>query len=230
MIFYSPAARPQEIELLGSHSLQTLCHHIYCIENSCVTGELSGAFYIEGTFYTDDSDKDKDSVAATLRTIEKMNTWINSTSFVHLSHSSSGRHTRKRKCSDQIASHESAAVVKSMSCRLDDVEFNQNKKYLYFHKAGCEHIISFTEIRAVAREVLSNEMNHLPKTTQHTVIFRRKCGVCLIQSAKLLCFGDRLATSNPFFYCEHCYYLLHYDKHGVLLYDDYHVFDYDHDG
>lgn len=231
---HSPTSRPQEIELLGSQTLQTLYHHIYCIENTCVSGELNGVFYIEGAFYAENSEDDKDSASATLRTIERMKIWIDSTWHMNRKHaesSSSSGPARKRKSRDRSTSLEGAApVVNNMKCRLDDLEISTDKKYLLFHKAGCEHTINFTEIRTITRSLLSFETNQFPRTTQHAVINRRKCGVCLIQSAKFLCFGDRLADSNPFFYCEHCYYSLHYDKYGTLLYDDFQVFDYDHDG
>jgi len=39
-------------------------------------------------------------------------------------------------------------------------------------------------------------------------------------------YGDRLATEDPYFYCEHCYKPIHYDSDGKLLYADFEVFPY----
>jgi hypothetical protein len=39
-------------------------------------------------------------------------------------------------------------------------------------------------------------------------------------------YGDKLASENPFFYCEECYRPLHYSVRGTLLYSDYQVYQY----
>jgi len=38
-------------------------------------------------------------------------------------------------------------------------------------------------------------------------------------------YGDRLASTNPYFWCESCYVLFHYTTDGALLYDDFKVFE-----
>jgi hypothetical protein len=43
-----------------------------------------------------------------------------------------------------------------------------------------------------------------------------------------VCFGDKLADSNPAYFCMHCYHPLHYGASGRVLYDDFQVLPYFH--
>jgi hypothetical protein len=43
-----------------------------------------------------------------------------------------------------------------------------------------------------------------------------------------VCFGDKLADSNPAYFCMHCYHPLHYAASGRVLYDDFQVLPYFH--
>jgi snRNA-activating protein complex subunit 3 len=60
-------------------------------------------------------------------------------------------------------------------------------------------------------------------------IRRKKCKICDIYPAKYITFGDKLAPENPYYYCEYCYDLFHYDKEGKILYTDYSVYPYYHE-
>ena len=46
---------------------------------------------------------------------------------------------------------------------------------------------------------------------------------------RYITYNDKMTTSNPFFFCETCYILLHYDSEGRLIYDDFKVYDYVHE-
>lgn len=56
----------------------------------------------------------------------------------------------------------------------------------------------------------------------------RKCHVCRIYRATKVTVDDKWAGENPCYFCDNCYYLLHY-KEGSLLYSDFSVYDYLHD-
>jgi len=65
------------------------------------------------------------------------------------------------------------------------------------------------------------------------------CGVCDINSAAFVTYGDPLTPHMPFFFCKECYHMLHYaapqatlEPHQlstVLLYSGFKVFPYEHD-
>lgn len=55
---------------------------------------------------------------------------------------------------------------------------------------------------------------------------RRKCRVCEMYPAVYVTYGDKLASDNPFFWCEECYRPMHYRADGTLLYDDFQVYEY----
>lgn len=55
---------------------------------------------------------------------------------------------------------------------------------------------------------------------------RRKCRVCELYPAVYVTYGDKLASENPFFWCEECYRPMHYRADGTLLYDDFQVYEY----
>lgn len=57
----------------------------------------------------------------------------------------------------------------------------------------------------------------------------RKCSICCIYQARKVTVGDKLAPESPCFFCENCYYLLHYSNDGSLLYNDFEVHDYFHE-
>lgn len=56
----------------------------------------------------------------------------------------------------------------------------------------------------------------------------QKCSTCKIYRATKVTVDDKWAQDNPCYFCDNCYYLLHY-KDGSLLYNDFSVYDYVHD-
>lgn len=53
----------------------------------------------------------------------------------------------------------------------------------------------------------------------------QKCSVCKIYKAEKMTVDDKWAPENPCYFCDLCYYMLHY-VNGSLLYDDFSVYDY----
>lgn len=54
--------------------------------------------------------------------------------------------------------------------------------------------------------------------------------MCEIFPAKFVTYNDKLSAEDPTFYCDKCYRQLHYDEQGQLLYSDFEVYRYYHDG
>jgi hypothetical protein len=50
--------------------------------------------------------------------------------------------------------------------------------------------------------------------------------VCGARVAKKVTYDDRAAPHSPFFWCDDCYGLMHYDAEGAALYTDFSVFPY----
>lgn len=56
----------------------------------------------------------------------------------------------------------------------------------------------------------------------------KKCSVCKIYRADKMTVDDKWASLNPCYFCDVCYYMLHYGN-GSLLYSDFAVYDYRHE-
>ena len=103
-----------------------------------------------------------------------------------------------------------------------------NFPYFYVHQGNCEHILMFKEIRLLHSQDTQN-LNEYPLQIYQNRTRKRKCHVCELFPAKYATIGDKLASENPCFFCERCYERLHYDNKGNLLYEDFEVYDYNHE-
>jgi len=112
--------------------------------------------------------------------------------------------------------------------KLSDLDIRLGSHYLWVHQGDCHHVIVFTDCRVCTKWDCPNQYVY-PICTYRQILKRQKCGVCEMYPAKMVTYGDKLTTHNPFFFCERCYHSLHYDKDGKHLYTDYQVWDYVHD-
>ncbi len=83
----------------------------------------------------------------------------------------------------------------------------------------------FTDMRMSTNADVQNAAAY-PLRPFMTRTKRRKCSVCNLYPALYVTYGDRLASENPFFYCEECFQPLHYDVNGDILYSDFNVYNY----
>jgi hypothetical protein len=98
---------------------------------------------------------------------------------------------------------------------------------LYSHQGGCEHLLSFQDVRLFDAGCDPPLRRHYPFRLcppQHMII--RDCEVCGARVAKKVTYDDRAAPHSPFFWCDDCYGLMHYDAEGAALYTDFSVFPY----
>ena len=65
-----------------------------------------------------------------------------------------------------------------------------------------------------------------PRRSFHARVVSKKCMACRLWGARYEVHGDRLTDRDPFLFCQHCYFALHYTPDGQLLYDDFAVVPY----
>jgi hypothetical protein len=195
--------RQSQIALLGSQSLQQLHDSIYC--SNCKDTAFDAFVFIGDKFYVP-SHVLVGRASPTLKLINDIEHWI----------SSSSSTTEPR-------------VAALDGVTMSELNVEIGKEYLYCHGGCCEHIVVVSDIRTYSPRLDPRHVTDFPAQKSRAFRKRRKCGVCKAMFARMVVFGDRLADSNPFYYCDHCYYMLHYDAVGELQYSDYQVYQYSHD-
>ncbi|KAK4386778.1 snRNA-activating protein complex subunit, partial [Sesamum angolense] len=114
-----------------------------------------------------------------------------------------------------------------LTTRFCDIRFRLGAGYLYCHQGDCKHIIVIRDLRLIHPEDVQNRAAYPLLTLQQKFRYR-KCSVCKIYRAAKMTVDDKWAVSNPCYFCDVCYYMLHY-ANGSLLYSDFSVYDYHHE-
>jgi snRNA-activating protein complex subunit 3 len=186
--------------------LTALKDRIYCLSDHTLDGPTtpSSCFLFESTFYDDLRDQ------RAVRYSDTIVEWVRNES----------------RYAQPGLDHYSA---RSMS----DVCFNQlairlGSHYMYQHQGDCVHTLIITQIRMSHGCDITN-LNAYPLKVYQCKTRRKKCRVCDLYPAAYVTYGDKLASENPFFYCEECYRPMHYSYQGSLLYNDFQVYPYDHE-
>lgn len=94
-------------------------------------------------------------------------------------------------------------------------------------QGDCRHTIVVRDMRLIHPQDVQNRAAY-PILLFQLKPHIRKCYVCKIFRATQVTIDDKWAQENPCYFCDNCYYLLHY-KDGCLLYDDFSVHEYRHD-
>ncbi|KAL3534746.1 hypothetical protein ACH5RR_003207 [Cinchona calisaya] len=118
-------------------------------------------------------------------------------------------------------------AVDMQKTRFCDIRFRLGAGYIYCHQGNCEHLIIIRDMRLIHPEDVQNRGAYPLITFQPKVRFR-KCSVCKIYKATMITIDDKWAQENPCYFCDLCYYMLHY-ANGSLLYNDFSVYDYFHE-
>lgn len=104
---------------------------------------------------------------------------------------------------------------KLMECtRLADLQVNLGQPYLFLHQGDCEHLLVFTDIRMYNPMTDSTFIKDYPKFIATNKRLQIKCGLCNLNTAKLLTHGDQRLPHEPFFFCEPCFQTFCYDDEG----------------
>ncbi|XP_042982401.1 snRNA-activating protein complex subunit isoform X3 [Carya illinoinensis] len=119
-------------------------------------------------------------------------------------------------------------AVDMHTTRFCDIRFRLGAGYLYCHQGDCKHSIVIRDMRLIHPEDVHNRGGY------PIVLFQiksrvQKCDVCKIYRATKVTVDDKWAQKNPCYFCKDCYFLLHYGKDESLLYNDFSVYDYQHD-
>lgn len=74
------------------------------------------------------------------------------------------------------------------------------------------HSLHLSDFPLRIRNVCVNRINHSQRIDYH-----KNCSVCGTHEATECVTNDILVSSSPFFFCDRCLSLFHYDEYGVLL-------------
>jgi len=129
--------------------------------------------------------------------------------------------------------------------------------YLYCHSGGCEHLITFVDMRLLppkntvssttSTSITSTSTStpttqgpsHWPRELYRRTVSHKRCTLCLpvnsvpirhdIVYAKFVVYDHPLLDRSPSFLCEECYDLFNYDEQGELKVKEFQVFPYYHE-
>ncbi|MCL7029942.1 hypothetical protein MKW94_008234 [Papaver nudicaule] len=224
--------KTQEFLVLGKQTLAELRDRIYCSTDQLMQKEKqydpSGYFLIEDVFCNDLRDPDAVDYSAPIfdwlknskkEALEKWD-WI-----------LSGPLQAKEKAlfGDTKTTHlPDFKAVDMHKIRFCDLSCRLGAGYIYCHQGDCKHFIVLRDMRLIHSEDEQNRAAYPVLMFQLKARFE-KCSVCKIYRATKVTVEDKKAQENPSYFCDNCYYLLHYNEDGSLLYDDYIVYDYHHD-
>ncbi|KAF9592167.1 hypothetical protein IFM89_012661 [Coptis chinensis] len=224
--------KTQEFLVLGSQMLSELRDQIYCLTDHLMqkAGEHdpSGYFLIEDVFCNDKRDPSaidySDPIFEWLRkskdeACEKWECIL------------SGELQQKQRALLGHATTPHLPQFKAVDMhkiRFCDLWFRVGAGYLYCHQGDCKHILVIRDMRLIHPEDVQNRAAYPVLTFQHKNRFR-KCSVCKVYRASKVTVDDKWAQENPCYFCDNCYYLLHYTEDGSLLYHEFTVYDYHHE-
>eukprot|EP01135_Chromosphaera_perkinsii_P010392 Nk52_evm64s2118 gene=Nk52_evmTU64s2118 len=120
----------------------------------------------------------------------------------------------------------SSAPIESK--KIEDLNIRLNHPYLFSHHGDCEHIVCFHGLRMLNPKC--DPVEEFPLMVYKPVSAKRYCDVCSFYRADFVTIHDKLASSNPAFYCSKCYQAAHYGTDGKLLFSDYEEYPYVDDG
>lgn len=223
----------QEFLVLGRQPLTVLKDKLYCLTDQLMQKAEqqvpSGYFMIENVFYNDL--RDRMAVDYSTPIID----WVNYNKDEALEKwkviVAAGFKKKQRALlqgslpSDQLPFFKAANMA---STCFADLRFRLGVRYLYCHQGDCKHSIVIRDMRLIHPEDNQNKAAY-PLLTFQPRVRHRKCSICDIYRAKKVTYDDKWAPTNPSFFCENCYYLLHYSQSGTLMYDDFRVYDYYHE-
>lgn len=223
--------KTQEFLVLGQQYLTELRDKIYCLTDQLMERagqhDTSGYFFIEGVFCNDLRD------ASSIDYSKPILDWLkdsNKEALEKWEYILSGRLQPKQKALVDNKRKENLPQFKAIpmhGTRFCDLNFRLGAGYLYCHQGDCKHTIVIRDMRLIHPEDVQDRFAY-PILTFQIKPRIRKCSVCQIFRAKLVTVDDKWAGENPCYFCDTCYYMLHYDNES-LLYPDFSVYDYHHD-
>ncbi|CAN6450501.1 unnamed protein product [Victoria cruziana] len=226
--FITSSSKSQEFLVLGRQTLTELRDKIYCSTDQLMQQEEvndpSGYFLIEGSFCNDLRNP------SAIDYSEPIMCWLKNSKDEALSKWEaivSGNSFKKHKSllggvpTANLPTFNSLAMHKTRFC---DLRFRLGSYYLYCHQGDCRHTVVIRDMRLIHPEDVQNKAAY-PLLVFQIRTLHRKCSICGIFRAKKITVDDKYASESPSYFCDNCYFLLHYSEAGTLLYDDFTVYD-----
>ena len=114
-------------------------------------------------------------------------------------------------------------VIPMDSVSLQNLSVRLGAPYVFCHGNGCEHVISFTDLRV-------EKSAKYPRETFRRPMVRKDCDVCgKREKAQYVVYGHPQAGKDPTYFCESCYTGFLYDENGKLIFKNCQVYPYFHE-
>jgi hypothetical protein len=236
--YSSNAARVvQEVEVLGTQTLEQLLPMFYCsrdhtplhapaaVPHSQTNSEVNDGrsepwFLIQGNIFAAPS-------ALHGATLDRVRKWLEEPVPVSMTEHKHRSRVKPRKVLFGAKDDGPCHIHPMNAVRFDQLSMKVGVRCLYVHRGNCEHYVYLCDVRT-AHTLLDGDAAQYPRVVFQAREDRRKCSVCDLCTAAYVCIDDKLADRNPLYTCEHCYHMLHYDANGSLLYNDFQVLPYIH--
>ncbi|XP_073039227.1 snRNA-activating protein complex subunit-like [Primulina eburnea] len=225
--------KTQEFLVLGRQLLTDVKDKIYCLTDEIMdkAGRYnpSGYFFIEDVFYNDM--RGPSAIDYSMPILD----WLQNSKNEALDKWESifsGELQQKQKALLGDENKRRLPLPQLRACHMQnirffDLMFQIGAGYLYCHQGDCKHVFVIRDMRLIHSEDVQNQAAY-PLMTFQTKYRCRKCSVCKIYQAQKVTVDDKWAPLNPCYFCDVCYYMLHYEN-GTLLYTDFSVYDYYHE-
>lgn len=225
--------KTQEFLVLGRQYLTDVRDRIYCLTDEIMdkAGQYdpSGYFFIEDVFYNDM--REPSAIDYSMPILD----WLQNSKNEALEKWESifsGELQQKQKAllgdeNKQRLPLPPLSARHMQHTRFCELRFQIGAGYLYCHQGDCKHVFVIRDMRLIHSDDVQNRAAY-PLMTFQTKFRCRKCSVCKIYQAQKVTVDDKWAPLNPCYFCDVCYYMLHYEN-GSLLYTDFSVYDYYHE-
>ncbi|KAK9161193.1 hypothetical protein Syun_007534 [Stephania yunnanensis] len=221
--------KTQEFLVLGTQTLTDLKDQIYCLMDQLMhkdgQHDPSGYFLVENVFCNDLRDP------SAIDYSEPVLEWLRNSKEEALGkweYIFSGELLQKEKeLLGKVGTPRlpQFRAVEMHKIRFCDLWFRLGAVYLYCHQGDCKHAVVIRDMRLIHPDDVQNRAAY-PILKFQLKTRPRKCSVCRIYLASKITLDDKWAMENPCYFCDNCYYLLHYNEDGSLLYRDFAVCDY----
>ncbi|XP_057540553.1 snRNA-activating protein complex subunit isoform X1 [Amaranthus tricolor] len=229
-IYHSKASwkKTQEFLVLGSQCLTELRDKIHCLTDQVMqkadAHDPSGYFLIEGVFCNDTRDP------SAIEYSEPILDWLKNCKEEALTKwnyilAGVGKRRKLPVGSKPVSKLPTFMAVNMQSTRFCDLGFRLGTGYVYCHQGDCTHCMVIRDMRLIHPDDVQNRAAY-PLLVHQLKKILKKCTVCRIYKATKVTLDDKLAGENPCYFCDNCYYLLHYSEEGNLLYSSFTVYDY----
>lgn len=220
--------KTQEFLVLGSQTLTELRDKIRCLTDMVMQKadayDPSGYFLIEEIFCNDTRDP------SAIDYSEPIFDWLKNSKEEALAKWNSilagvGKGRKVPLDSKPMSKLPNFRSVDMQRTRFFDLGFRLGSGYMYCHQGDCKHVIVIRDMRLIHPDDVQNRAAY-PLLVYQSKMVLKKCSVCRIYKATKVTLDDKLAGENPCYFCDNCYYLLHYSAEGSLLYNSFEVYDY----